>query len=141
MKSINLLNKPLKIQHDKIILMRYSISKLTFILSLFILVACESIDDSLYSGNQNVITIDRSQVKSLNCVYLYNTEKKESGWNNSFATANALRVLKDQVHIAGGNAIVIRDVYSSREYRDGYELDAAGVFIDVYKCPFKELKG
>ena len=75
------------------------------------------------------MTIDRSQVKSLNCVYLYNTEKRESGWNNSFATANALRVLKEQVKVAGGNAIVIRDIYSSEEYRDGYKLDAAGVYI------------
>ena len=48
--------------------------------------------------------------------------------------------MKDQVHIAGGNAIVIRDIYSSQEYKDGYQLDAAGVYIDVYKCPFDEQK-
>ncbi len=90
-----------------------------------LLVSCESIDESFYSTDHHVVTIDRSQVTSLNCVYLYNTEKKESGWNNSSATANALRVLKDQAHVAGGNAIVIRDIYSSKEYRDGYRLDAA----------------
>ena len=80
---------------------------------------CESIDGSIYSTNHPVVTIDRSQANSLNCVYLYNTEKKESGWNNSSATANALRVLKDQAQVAGGNAVIIRDIYSSEEYREG----------------------
>ena len=111
-------------------------NKSIFVLFISIfLVACESMNENLYDTNHPVTTIDRSQVTSLNCVYLYNTEKRESGWNNSFATANALRVLKDQVQVAGGNAIVIRDIYSSKEYRDGYNLDAAGVYIDVYKCP------
>ena len=72
-------------------------------------------NENLYDTKHPVTTIDRSQVTSLNCVYLYNTEKRESGWNNSFATANALRVLKDQVQVAGGNAIVIRDIYSSKD--------------------------
>jgi hypothetical protein len=115
-------------------------NRVTLILFFSLIVACESLDPSIYSDNHHVMTIDRSQVKSLNCVYLYDTEKRESGWNNSFATSNALRVLKDQVHIAGGNAIVIRDIYSSQEYKDGYQLDAAGVYIDVYKCPFDEQK-
>ena len=104
------------------------------------MVACESMNEALYTADHDVITIDRSQVTNLNCVYLYNTEKRESGWSNSFATANALRVLKDQVKVAGGNAIVIRDIYSSEEYRDGYQLDAAGIYIDVYKCPSDKLK-
>ena len=104
------------------------------------MVACESMNESLNITDHNVITIDSSQVTSLNCVYLYNTEKRESGWSNSYATANALRVLKDQVQVAGGNAIVIRDIYSSKEYRDGYKLDAAGVYVDVYKCPLNEVK-
>ena len=105
-----------------------------------ILIGCESIDGSIYSANHPVVTIDRSQASSLNCVYLYNTEKKESGWNNSSATANALRVLKDQAQVAGGNAVIIRDIYSSEEYREGYQLDAAGIYVDVYKCPFNENK-
>ena len=105
-----------------------------------ILIGCESIDGSIYSTNHSVVTIDRSQANSLNCVYLYNTEKKESGWNNSSATANALRVLKDQAQVAGGNAVIIRDIYSSEEYREGYQLDAAGIYVDVYKCPFNENK-
>ncbi|RCL43271.1 MAG: hypothetical protein DBW94_02050 [Gammaproteobacteria bacterium] len=105
-----------------------------------ILIGCESIDGSIYSTNHPVVTIDRSQANSLNCVYLYNTEKKESGWNNSSATANALRVLKDQAQVAGGNAVIIRDIYSSEEYREGYQLDAAGIYVDVYKCPFNENK-
>ena len=104
------------------------------------MVACESMNENLNITDHNVITIDSSQVTSLNCVYLYNTEKRESGWSNAFATANALRVLKDQVQVAGGNAIVIRDIYSSKEYRDGYKLDAAGVYVDVYKCPLNEVK-
>ena len=104
------------------------------------MVACESMNVNLNTADHNVITIDSSQVTSLNCVYLYNTEKRESGWSNSFATANALRVLKDQVQVAGGNAIVIRDIYSSKDYRDGYKLDAAGVYIDVYKCQFNEVE-
>ena len=83
-------------------------NKSIFVLFISIfLVACESMNENLYDTNHPVTTIDRSQVTSLNCVYLYNTEKRESGWNNSFATANALRVLKDQVQVAGGNAIVI----------------------------------
>ena len=102
--------------------------------------ACQSMNENLYKNDHDVLTIDRSQVNNLNCVYLYNTEKRESGWNNSFATANALRVLKDQVKVAGGNAIVITDIYSSEDYRDGYKLDAAGVYIDVYKCPLNEDK-
>mgnify|MGYP003317520519 CR=1 FL=1 len=67
-------------------------------------------------------------------------KKKESGWNNSSATSNALRVLKDQAQVAGGNAVIIRDIYSSEEYREGYQLDAAGIYVDVYKCPFDENK-
>ena len=42
--------------------------------------------------------------------------------------------------MAGGNAIVIRDIYSSKEHKDGYKLDAAGVSIDVYKCPENRIK-
>mgnify|MGYP003302488144 CR=1 FL=1 len=68
------------------------INRLTLILFFSLIVACESLDPSRYSDNHHVMTIDRSQVKSLNCVYLYDTEKRESGWNNSFATSNALRV-------------------------------------------------
>ena len=115
-------------------------SKLSFLFITFILIGCESLNGPVSA--HPVITIDRAQVNNLNCVYLYNTEKKESGWNNSSATANAIRVLKDQVLIAGGNAIVIRDIYSSeeRDYsREGYsyKVDATGIYIDVYKCPFK----
>mgnify|MGYP003328324522 CR=1 FL=1 len=108
------------------------LNKFFILFALVILVACESIDESFYSVDHPVITIDRSQVSYLNCVYLYNTEKRESGWNNSSATANALRVLKDQAYVAGGNAVVIRDIYSSEEYREGYQLDSAGIYIDVY---------
>jgi len=116
------------------------LTKLGFLFFTFALIGCESLNGSVSS--HPVVTIDRAQVNSLNCVYLYNTEKEESGWNNSSATANAIRVLKDQALIAGGNAIVIRDIYSSeeRDYsRDGYsyEVDAAGIYVDVYKCPFK----
>ena len=120
--------------------MRNFLKKLILVCCLPMTSACQSMNENLYKNDHDVLTIDRSQVNSLNCVYLYNTEKRESGWNNSFATANALRVLKDQVKVAGGNAIVIRDIYSSEEYRDGYKLDAAGVYIDVYKCPGNRIK-
>ena len=109
-------------------------NKSIFVLFISIfLVACESMNFL------NILSLLLTAYTSLN-VYLYNTEKRESGWNNSFATANALRVLKDQVQVAGGNAIVIRDIYSSKEYRDGYNLDAAGVYIDVYKCPENRIR-
>lgn len=118
--------------------MKTTLSKLILIPVFLLLISCESIDGSIYTADHPVVTIDRSQVNALNCVYLYNTEKRETGWNNSSATANAIRVLKDQALIAEGNAIVIRDIYSSDEYREGYQLDSAGIYVDVYKCPFNK---
>ena len=116
--------------------MKTTLSKLILIPVFLLLISCESMDGSIKTADHPVVTIDRSQVNTLNCVYLYNTEKRETGWNNSSATANAIRVLKDQALIAEGNAIVIRDIYSSDEYREGYQLDSAGIYVDVYKCPF-----
>ena len=118
--------------------MKTTLSKLILIPVFLLLISCESIDGSINTLDHPVVTIDRSQVNTLNCVYLYNTEKRETGWNNSSATANAIRVLKDQALIAEGNAIVIRDIYSSDEYREGYQLDSAGIYVDVYKCPFNK---
>ena len=118
--------------------MKTTLSKLILIPVFLLLISCESMDGSIYTADHPVVTIDRSQVNALNCVYLYNTEKRETGWNNSSATANAIRVLKDQALIAEGNAIVIRDIYSSDEYREGYQLDSAGIYVDVYKCPFNK---
>jgi hypothetical protein len=118
--------------------MKTTLSKLILMPVFLLLVSCESMDGSIYTTDHPVVTIDRSQVNALNCVYLYNTEKRETGWNNSSATANAIRVLKDQALIAEGNAIVIRDIYSSDEYREGYQLDSAGIYVDVYKCPFNK---
>ena len=118
--------------------MKTTLSKLILMPVFLLLVSCESMDGSIYTADHPVVTIDLSQVNALNCVYLYNTEKRETGWNNSSATANAIRVLKDQALIAEGNAIVIRDIYSSDEYREGYKLDSAGIYVDVYKCPFNK---
>tara|TARA_B100001996_G_scaffold303026_1_gene243728 strand:+ start:74 stop:445 length:372 start_codon:yes stop_codon:yes gene_type:complete len=118
--------------------MKMTLSTLILIPVFLLLLSCESIDGSINTADHPVVTIDRSQVNTLNCVYLYNTEKRETGWNNSSATANAIRVLKDQALIAEGNAIVIRDIYSSDEYREGYQLDSAGIYVDVYKCPFNK---
>ena len=118
--------------------MKTTLSRLILIPVFLLLISCESIDGSIYTADHPVLTIDRSQVNELNCVYLYNTEKRERGWNNSSATANAIRVLKDQALVAEGNAIVIRDIYSSDEYREGYQLDSAGIYVDVYKCPFNK---
>tara|TARA_Y100000741_G_scaffold113271_1_gene85008 strand:- start:76 stop:462 length:387 start_codon:yes stop_codon:yes gene_type:complete len=107
-----------------------------------ILMGCESIDSSVSSENHPVITIDRTQATNLKCVYLYDTEVKETGWSKTSATSNSLTVIKNQVFIAGGNAIVITDIYSSEEYQyrygDGYESDTARIYVDVYKCPFDE---
>ena len=112
--------------------MKTTLSKLILMPVFLLLVSCESMDGSIYTADHPVVTIDRSQVNALNCVYLYNTEKRETGWNNSSATANAIRVLKDQALIAEGNAIVIRDIYSSDEYREGYQLDSAGIYAVSY---------
>ena len=133
-------NKKIVSKFAKIINVIPFSSKLGFLFFTIILIGCESLNGSVVA--HPVVTVDRAQVNSLNCVYLYNTEKKESGWNNSSATANAIRVLKDQALIAGGNAIVIRDIYSSEERNYsregyGYEVDAAGIYVDVYNCPFK----
>ena len=107
-----------------------------------ILIGCESIDGSVSSESHPVITIDRTQASNLKCVYLYDTEVKETGWSKTSATSNSLIVIKNQVLIAGGNAIVITDIYSSEEYQyrygDGYESDTARIYVDVYKCPFKK---
>ena len=120
--------------------MKTTLSKLILIPVFLLLISCESMDGSIYTADHPVVTIDRSQVNALNCVYLYNTEKRETGWNNSSATANAIRVQKDQALIAEGNAIVIRDIYSQDEYREGYQIDSAGIYVDVYKCPFNKVK-
>ena len=120
--------------------MKMTLSKLILIPVFLLLISCESIDGSISTADHPVVTIDRSQVNALNCVYLYNTEKRETGWNNSSATANAIRVLKDQALVAEGNAIVIRDIYSQDEYREGYQIDSAGIYVDVYKCPFNKVK-
>ncbi len=107
-----------------------------------ILIGCESIDGSVSSESHPVITIDRTQASNLKCVYLYDTEVKETGWSKTSATSNSLIVIKNQVLIAGGNAIVITDIYSSEEYQyrygDGYESDTARIYVDVYKCPFEK---
>ena len=120
--------------------MKMTLSTLILIPVFLLLLSCESIDGSINTADHPVVTIDRSQVNTLNCVYLYNTEKRETGWNNSSATANAIRVLKDQALVAEGNAIVIRDIYSQDEYREGYQIDSAGIYVDVYKCPFNKVK-
>ena len=107
-----------------------------------ILMGCESIDSSVSSENHPVITIDRTQATNLKCVYLYDTEVKETGWSKTSATSNSLAVIKNQVLIAGGNAIVITDIHSSEEYQyrygDGYETDTTRIYVDVYKCPFEK---
>ena len=59
---------------------------------------------------------------------------------NILAQQNAgnIKVLKDQAIVAKGNALVIESVYSSRIYRNGYDVEAASVSVSVYKCPFIE---
>ena len=74
----------------------------------------------------------------MKCIFLYKTNNKETGWNYAAATANTLKILKDQVLVTQGNALVIDEVYPSVEYRDGYDYEAATMYISVYKCPTSE---
>ena len=93
--------------------------------------------DSQYSPHP-VVTIDKIQAKEMECTFLYKTNNKETGWNYASATANTLKILKDQVLVTQGNALVIDEVYPSVEYRDGYDYEAATMYISVYKCPTSE---
>ena len=86
------------------------------------------------------MTIDNVQADNLKCVFLYDTEVEEEGWNKTSATLNSLTVIKNQALIAGGNAVVIKDMRSSEEYQysrygDGYNVDTTIIYVDVYKCP------
>jgi len=121
--------------------MMYSYSyrhKLVLVLSLVFMFGCVSLNDSSSYIPHPVQTIDKVQAKEMQCVYLFRTDKQESGWNYASATANAIKVLKDQAIVAKGNALVIESVYSSRIYRNGYDVEAASVSVSVYKCPFIE---
>ena len=93
--------------------------------------------DSQYSPHP-VVTIDKIQAIEMKCIFLYKTNNKETGWNYASATANTLKILKDQVLVTQGNALVIDEVYPSVEYRDGYDYEAATMYISVYKCPTSE---
>ena len=111
--------------------------KYLLILTSIILISCESLDQLNSDSYSGVATLDRQQVKDWDCVYLYNTNKTETGWSTSSATANAIGVLKKQAMVAKGNAIVITDIYPTSEWNNnGYEVDAAGVSVEVYNCPF-----
>ena len=114
------------------------IHKLVLTLSLVFIFGCVSLDDSSSYIAHPVQTIDKVQAREMQCVHLFRTDKKESGWNYASATANAIKVLKDQALVAKGNALVIENVYSSRIYRNGYDVEAASVSVSVYKCPFIE---
>tara|TARA_B100000900_G_scaffold399133_1_gene401311 strand:- start:500 stop:907 length:408 start_codon:yes stop_codon:yes gene_type:complete len=93
--------------------------------------------DSQYSPHP-ILTIDKKQVREYACTFLYKTNNKETGWNYASATANTLKILKDQVLVTQGNALVIDDVYPSVEYRNGYDYEAATMYVSVYKCPTSE---
>ena len=114
------------------------IHKLVLTLSLVFIFGCVSLDNSSSYIPHPVKTIDKAQAREMQCVHLFRTDKQESGWNYASATANAIKVLKDQALVAKGNALVIENVYSSRIYRNGYEAEAASVYVSVYKCPFIE---
>ena len=101
-----------------------------------ILIGCESLNQLNSDSYTGVATLDRQQVKDWNCVYLYNTSKTETGWSTASATSNAIRDLKSQAVVAKGNAILITNVYPTYEWSNGYEVDAAGVSVEVYNCPF-----
>lgn len=113
--------------------MLQSLSKTVFVLSILLLIGCETIPDT--STPHPVRTLDRSQVESMNCVFLYRSSKTVSGWSTASATANALRELKNQAIVAEGNAVVITNAYPTSIWREGYELDGVNLSVDVYKCP------
>ena len=120
--------------------MQKNLTKLIFIHTVFILTACQSIEETIPAGNHTVSTIDNVQADNLKCVFLYDTEVEEEGWNKTSATLNSLTVIKNQALIAGGNAVVIKDMRSSEEYQysrygDGYNVDTTIIYVDVYKCP------
>ena len=120
--------------------MRKNLTKLIFIHIVFILTACQSIEETIPAENHTVMTIDNVQADNLKCVFLYDTEVEEEGWNKTSATLNSLTVIKNQALIAGGNAVVIKDMRSSEEYQysrygDGYNVDTTIIYVDVYKCP------
>ena len=105
------------------------------IIFMFFVNSCVSFDEAATYTSHPVVIIDRVQAKELNCVYLYNNSIVETGWSYASATANALKVLKDQALVVQGNAIAIEDSYSTTQYRNGYSSEAASVSVIVYKCP------
>tara|TARA_B100000427_G_C14985118_1_gene367124 strand:- start:85 stop:468 length:384 start_codon:yes stop_codon:yes gene_type:complete len=117
--------------------MLQSLSKTIIVLSIFILIGCETSSSTRIP--HPVKTLDRSQAESMRCVYLYRSSKTVTGWSTASATANALRELKDQAIVAEGNAVVIISAYPTNVWRDGYELDGVNLSVDVYKC--QGLKG
>lgn len=125
--------------------MKKDLAKLFFIQIVLTLSACQSIEETMPAGNHSVMTIDNLQAGNLKCVFLYDTEVEEEGWNKTSAALNSLTVIKNQALIAGGNAVVIKDMRSSEDYQysrygDGYNVDTAMIYVDVYKCPFDEIK-
>tara|TARA_Y100001935_G_C17156422_1_gene433052 strand:+ start:240 stop:587 length:348 start_codon:yes stop_codon:yes gene_type:complete len=80
-----------------------------------------------------VLTLDQEQAKQLDCVFLYSTNQTESGSDLSRATSYALYVLKNQAQVLQGNALVIRNISSSKSY-ERYEFESVNISVDVYKC-------
>lgn len=111
------------------------VKNFSFIVFMFLVNSCVSLDEAATYTPHPVDIIDRVQAKELNCVYLYNNSVIETGWNYASATANALKVLKDQALVVQGNAVAIEDSYSTTQYRNGYSSEAASVSVIVYKCP------
>ena len=68
------------------------VKNLSFIVFMFLVNSCVSLDEAAAYTPLPVVIIDRVQAKELNCVYLYNNSVIETGWNYASATANALKV-------------------------------------------------
>ena len=111
------------------------IKNFSLMVFIFFINSCVSFDEAATYAPHPVVIIDRVQAKELNCVYLYNNSVVETGWSYASATANALKVLKDQALVVQGNAVAIEDSYSTTQYRNGYSSEAASVSVIVYKCP------
>ena len=106
---------------------------LLLLIAIFSLNSCALTDLDEANKPHPVHTLDQDQAKQLDCVFLYSTNQTESGSDLSRATSYALYVLKNQAQILQGNALVIRNISSSKSY-ERYEFESVNISLDVYKC-------
>ena len=115
--------------------MIFNFENLKFLVLIALLGSCSSLELE-QKQNINVQILDKSQLDG--CIYLYNTSATETGYDPADATNKALKTLKRQAFVTEGNAIHIKNVYSSKyySYEYDYTADQSNVNVDVYKCEF-----